>query len=147
MKPTGGAAALRDLVLEVFRLNGALLRHGAMLTAPVGQTQARWQVIGAVTEATRTVPQIARQMGMSRQSVQRVADLLVQDRLLTFERNPDHARSPLVRLTTQGRRLEAQLKEIGARWSESIAKGMPPGDLEKTVKVIRRVVDRLDETS
>ena len=38
-------------MLHVFRLNGALLRHGAALTAPLGQTQARWQVIGAVAEA------------------------------------------------------------------------------------------------
>ena len=131
-------------MLEVFRLNGALLRHGARLTAPVGQTQARWQVIGAVEERKRTVPQIARRMGMTRQSVQRVADLLVQDGVLAFEPNPDHARSPLVGLTRAGRRLEGQLKEIGARWSESIAKGMARGDLEKSIEVIRRVVDRLD---
>ncbi len=134
-------------MLEIFRLNGALLRHGAALTAPVGQTQARWQVIGAVEERTRTVPQIARQMGMARQSVQRVADLLVQDELLAFERNPDHARSPLVRLTETGRQLATQLTEIGARWSESVSRGMAPVDLERTVETIRRVVDRLDETS
>ena len=117
------------------------------MTAPVGQTQARWQVIGAVEERTRTVPQIARQMGMARQSVQRVADLLVQDELLAFERNPDHARSPLVRLTETGRQLATQLTEIGARWSESVSRGMAPVDLERTVETIRRVVDRLDETS
>lgn len=134
-------------MLEIFRLNGALLRHGAALTASVGQTQARWQVIGAVEERTRTVPQIARQMGMARQSVQRVADLLVQDGLLTFERNPDHARSPLVRLTETGRQLATQLTEIGTRWSESVSRGMAPVDLERTVEIIRRVIDRLDETS
>ena len=84
---------------------------------------------------------------MSRQGVQRVADLLVREGFLAFERNPDHARSPLVRLTPTGRRLEAQLKEIGARWAESIARGMAPGDLDKTIAVIRRIVDRLDETA
>lgn len=141
------AAALRELVLEVFRLNGALLRHGAMLTVPVGQTQARWQVIGAVGERARTVPQIARQMGMTRQGVQRVVDLLAKDGLLAFERNPNHARSPLVRLTETGRQLATQLTQIGARWSESVSRGMGPVDLEQTVEVIRRVVDRLDETT
>ena len=85
-------AALRELMLEVFRLNGALLRHGAALTAPLGQTQARWQVMGAVAEAERTVPQIARRMGMSRQGVQRVADILVSDGIVAFMPNPDHAR-------------------------------------------------------
>ena len=77
------SAALRGLVLEVFRLSGALLRHGAALTAPMGQIQARWQVIGAVAEARCTVPQIARRMGMTRQSVQRIVDLLVDVNIQT----------------------------------------------------------------
>ena len=145
--PTESAAALRGLVLEVFRLNGALLRHGAALTAPTGQTQARWQVIGAVAEATRTVPQIARRMGMSRQSVQRVADLLATDDILGFEPNPDHARSPLLRLTPRGEQVESQLTEIGARWSESIADGLAARDIQHTARVIREVIRRLDDAS
>ncbi len=145
MKQTRASAALRGLVLEVFRLNGALLRHGAALTAAVGQTQARWQVIGAVAEATCTVPQIARRMGMTRQSVQRVVDLLVDDGILALTSNPDHARSPIVRLTHEGKRLERQLSEAGVKWSESIAQGLKAADLEQTVTVIRNIVSRLDE--
>ena len=93
------------------------------------------------------MPQIARQMGMTRQSVQRVTDLLVRDGILAFARNPDHARSPLVRLTDTGQHLAAQLTAIGARWSESVARGLAATDLERTVTVIRRVVDRLDDTA
>ena len=147
MRGVTPGVALRDLMLDVFRLNGALLRHGAALTAPLGQTQARWQVIGAVAEATRTVPQIARRMGMTRQGVQRVADLLVDEGIVTLERNPDHARSPLLRLTQKGRRLEQKLGNFGARWSESMAEGMNARDLERAVAVIRDVVRRLDEPS
>ena len=147
MRSVAAGATLRDLMLEVFRLNGALLRHGAALTAPLGQTQARWQVIGAVGEATRTVPQIARRMGMTRQGVQRVTDLLVDEGIITLVRNPDHARSPLLRLTPKGCRLEQKLGNGGARWSESMAAGMNARDLEKAVTVIRDVVHRLDEPS
>lgn len=136
--------ALRQLVLEVFRLNGALLRHGAALTAPLGQTQARWQVIAAVAEATRTVPQIARRMGMSRQSVQRVADLLVADGVLRFEPNPDHARSPLVTLTPEGERIEARLAERGSGWAVAIADGLPSTDLERAVDLVREIIRRLE---
>ena len=145
MGSADGAAALRELMFEVFRLNGAIQRHGARLTAPVGQTQARWQVLGAVADSCRTVPQIARQMGMTRQSVQRVTDLLVNEELLSFEKNPDHARSPLVRLTPRGRRLERQLAEVGVRWSESVATGMSFRDLERAVRVVRELTRRLDE--
>ena len=147
MRGVAAGAALRELMLEVFRLNGALLRHGARLTAPLGQTQARWQVIGAVAEATRTVPQIARRMGMTRQGVQRVADLLVDEGIVTLTRNPDHARSPLLLLTPKGRRLERQLGDVGAQWSESMAVGMNPRDFERAVRVIRDLVRRLDEPS
>ena len=142
---SGSGEALRQLVLEVFRLNGALLRHGAALTAPVGQTQARWQVIGAVAEATRTVPQIARRMGMSRQSVQRVADLLVKDDILRFDPNPDHARSPLLRLTPHGEEVEAQLAAVGDDWAASIATGMVGRDVAHAVDVVRAVTRTLDD--
>ena len=142
--PTRSGEALRQLILEVFRLNGALLRHGAALTAPAGQTQARWQVIGAVAEEPRTVPRIARRMGMSRQSVQRVADLLARDGVLAFQANPDHARSPLLRLTPEGERLERALAEAGARWCERVADGIAARDVERTVDVVRRIIRRLD---
>ena len=134
---SGSGEALRQLVLEVFRLNGALLRHGAALTAPVGQTQARWQVIGAVAEATRTVTPNARRMGMSRRSVQRDADLLVKDDILRFDPNPDHARSPLLRLTPHGEEVETQLAAVGDDWAASIATGMVGRDVAHAVDVVR----------
>lgn len=143
--PTRSGEALRQLILEVFRLNGALLRHGAALTAPAGQTQARWQVIGAVAETPRTVPRIARRMGMSRQSVQRLADLLARDGVIAFRTNPDHARSPLLRLTPEGERLERALAEAGARWCDRIADGVAARDLERTLDVVRRIIRRLDD--
>tara|TARA_B100000029_G_scaffold508239_1_gene594650 strand:+ start:309 stop:779 length:471 start_codon:yes stop_codon:yes gene_type:complete len=142
--PTAAGEALRQLVLEIFRLNGALLRHGAALTAPVGQTQARWQVIGAVGEETRTVPQIARRMGMARQSVQRIADLLVGDGIVAYQPNPDHARSPLLVLTPEGAELETRLAELGRHWAAGIADGLPAHELERTVGTIREITRRLD---
>ena len=142
---TREAAALRALMLEVFRLNGALLRHGADLTAPLGQTQGRWQVIVAVAEAERTVPQIARRMGMSRQGVQRVADLLKADGLITYDQNPDHARSPLLRLTKKGARLERQLSDAGSEWSRAISDGLPARDLDRAISVVRALIKRLDD--
>ncbi len=145
MRQSRAATALRDLVLEVFRLNGALLRHGAALTAPMRQTQARWQVIGAVGEAECTVPQIARRMGMTRQSVQRIVDLLVDEGMLVLGSNPDHVRSPLVRLTREGRRLEQELSSAGVTWSESITRGLKADDIERTARVIRDIIARLDE--
>jgi hypothetical protein len=68
------------LALEVFRLNGILVAVGDTLVAPLGLTSARWQVMGAIAEAKGMLPVagIARNMGLVRQSVQRIADELAQ---------------------------------------------------------------------
>ncbi|HET8726173.1 MAG TPA: helix-turn-helix domain-containing protein, partial [Alphaproteobacteria bacterium] len=78
------------LVLKVFRLNGALLEAGDTLVRDTGLTSARWQVLGALAEhgAPRTVSQIARAMGLTRQSVQRVTDDLHDSGLVEFLPNP-----------------------------------------------------------
>ena len=78
-----------------------MLRHGTALAAALGQTQVEWQVIEAVGQSERTVPSIVRRMGMSRQDVQCVADLLKSNGLITYHRNPDHVWSPLLRLTKE----------------------------------------------
>jgi len=89
------------LALEVFRLNGALIAAGDALAAPLGLTSARWQVMGAVAEARGGLPVagIARNMGLVRQSVQRVADDLAAEGVLRFAPNPHHRRARLVLLT------------------------------------------------
>ncbi|HLH11799.1 MAG TPA: helix-turn-helix domain-containing protein, partial [Methylovirgula sp.] len=69
-----------ELVLMVFRLNGSLIDAGSRLVEDIGLTPAWWQVLGALALARMplTVPQIARNMGLARQSVQRVVDLLLE---------------------------------------------------------------------
>ena len=79
-KRQGGAFA--ELVIEVFRLTGQLLQAGDELAKPVGLTSSRWQVLGVVEHAPASVAHVAREMGLSRQSVQRTADLLAEDGLV-----------------------------------------------------------------
>ena len=69
-------AAITDLVLEVFRLNGRLNASGDALVAKIGLTSARWQVLGAIALKAAPLPvvRIAEAMGLSRQSVQRRSD-------------------------------------------------------------------------
>ena len=61
-----------------FRLNGQLLAVAEELARPVGLTAAWWQVLGAALGEPQSVSEIARAMGLTRQSVQRIADLLVE---------------------------------------------------------------------
>ncbi|HEY6425276.1 MAG TPA: helix-turn-helix domain-containing protein [Pseudonocardiaceae bacterium] len=108
--PEGDAAT--DLVLCTFRANGAFLAAGDCLAADQGLTSARWQVLGAVALAGRplTVAQIARRMGLTRQSVQASVNRCLQEAVLEAEDNPDHRRSPLIRLTELGSTKYAELE-------------------------------------
>ena len=78
------------------------LEAGERMTRPVGLTVAWWQVLGAVLRAPATASSVARQMGISRQAVQRVANRLVDEGLLETQDNPAHARAPLLSPTEAG---------------------------------------------
>jgi len=71
--------------VDVFRLNGLLIAVGDAMAEPSGQTTARWRVLAAIGDAPLTVAQIARAWWLTRQSVQRVADVLVKDGLAEYE--------------------------------------------------------------
>jgi DNA-binding MarR family transcriptional regulator len=70
----------------------------------LGQTEVRWAVLSVLSGGARTVPQVARRLGVTRQSVQRVANLLAAEGLIESVENPDNARSPLFRLSKRVRR-------------------------------------------
>ena len=94
-----------QFVIAVFRLNGRLLEIGNGLVADLGLTTAWWQVLGALSLSPVPLPvaHIARNMGLTRQSVQRVVDLLADKGMVSFEANPHHQRAKLVVLTRHGR--------------------------------------------
>ncbi len=71
-EPTPEQTLLADSALAVFRLNGQFLALAEELARPAGLTAAWWQVLGAVLHGPRSVAGIAREMGMARQSVQRI---------------------------------------------------------------------------
>ncbi len=94
--------AFSALIAQVFQLNGRLLTIGESLSAPAKQSSARWQVLASVEHEPRSVASIARVLGLARQSVQRVADLLEQDGLAQYSENPSHQRAKLLQLTPAG---------------------------------------------
>ena len=96
---------VRDLVIAVFKLNGRIVGTGDQLVADIGLTSAWWQVLGALGYSRVPLPvaHIARNMGLSRQSVQRVVGLLAERDLVRFAPNPHHQRAKLVLLTSKGR--------------------------------------------
>lgn len=138
-----------QVILSVFRANGLLLAAGDLLAADLGLTAARWQVLGAITLAQRplTVPQIARRMGLTRQSVHATVNRLVHDGLLDLAPNADHRRSPLVRLTDRGRTSYTAIDGRQAAWVNRLAGAIDRSDLETTAHVLDELCRRLEADS
>ena len=101
--PNPEQALLSDAALTSFRLNGQLLTLAEELARPVGLTAAWWQVLGAALGEPQSVSEIARAMGLTRQAVQRIADLLVERGLAAYAENPAHRRAKLLTPTPAGR--------------------------------------------
>jgi DNA-binding MarR family transcriptional regulator len=138
--------AATDVVLDVFRANGLLLAAGDELAAQEGLTSARWQVLGAVSLAEQplTVPQIARRMGLTRQSVQASVNRLLADGLVASQDNPDHRRSPLIALTDRGRRAYESLDRRQVAWVNELADGIDASDLATAARVLGELSERLE---
>lgn len=138
---------MSDLVLGVFRLNGRLLASGDALVADLGLSSARWQVMGAVELAGEALPvaHIARNMGLRRQSVQRIVNELVWEGLLALSDNPYHARAKLVRLTDKGRETMAMLDERKASWTAMLEAGLTPERIADAAALLATLTDRLAE--
>ncbi len=135
---------MTDLILETFRLNGRLLAAGDRLTGDLGLSSARWQVIGAIAVSPLPVAQIARNMGLTRQAVQRIANILAEDGLVAFAENPDHRRAKLVGLTDKGRSVLEEIDRRQAAWVNELADGSTRKSIEDALTVLREVRGRLE---
>ena len=93
----------REILDEVFRFRARLLEGAEPVAAPAGLTAARWQVLAALEAAPATVAQVARGLGLARQTVQEMADAMARDGLVTFVDNPHHKRARLAAPTAKAR--------------------------------------------
>lgn len=139
---TPEGAVITDLIIAIFRANGALLRVGDDLSKDLGLTSARWQVLGGIGETPKTVAQIAREFGLSRQGVLWVVQTLVKDGVVEFIDNPNHRRAQLVQFTVHGRKLFDELNRRQTVWSNELSEGMSVTELKKALTTIKRLHDR-----
>jgi DNA-binding MarR family transcriptional regulator len=138
-----------EVILSTFRTNGLLLAAGDELAAEHGLTSARWQVLGAIALAQRplTVPQVARRMGLTRQSVHTTVNRLLADGLVELVPNADHRRSQLVRITELGELKYRAIDEKQAGWVNELAAGLRRSELERTARVLGELCRRLEAGS
>ena len=146
-QPGSAGEAFTELVLEVFRTNGRLLATGDRLAMPIGLTSARWQVLGAIDPGPLTVAQIARDMGLTRQSVQRLVNVLAAEGVVTFADNPAHKRAKLVQLTPRGRAMLDRISCVQVGWARQTTDGLTPEELQSASATLRLIRQRLEQAA
>ncbi|GAA0982094.1 MULTISPECIES: MarR family winged helix-turn-helix transcriptional regulator [Nocardiopsidaceae] len=134
--------------LTVFRLNGQLLSVAEELARSAGLTAARWQVLGAVTDEPLPVSAVARRFGTTRQSVQRIADLLVERRLAEYRPNPAHSRAKLLAPTEEGLEALRRIDPDHGRVADALVAELGEDGAERALESLHRLsraLDRLGE--
>lgn len=132
-----------QMILETFRLNGLMLTAGDRLTKDLNLSSALWQVMGSIREEPLHLAQIARNMGLTRQSVRRSAQVLEQRGFAYFTENPNHKRAKLLALTDKGRQILSQVGMIYTRWSNELSQGLNTDDLSCAVEVMKAIGEKL----
>lgn len=139
--------ALSALFLDIFRANASLVAAGDQLVAPLRLTSARWQVLGAVAmaPAPQPVAHIARDMGLARQSVQRLVNELIEAGLVDLTENPHHKRAKLVCLSDSGRTTFAAIHKLQRPWVDGLAEGLDLKQIEAAADLLKALRAKLEQ--
>ncbi|WP_041829352.1 MarR family winged helix-turn-helix transcriptional regulator [Paracidovorax avenae] len=138
---------VRELALAIFAANGRLLNAGNELVAHLGLTSAWWQVLAALrySAGPLAVASIARNMGLTRQAVQRIVDLLEERGLVEFQPNPHHRRAKLVVLTRAGLDAVTRAERAVAPIDQAIAERIGTARIRGAVATLRAMVEVISE--
>ncbi|ARQ56707.1 MarR family transcriptional regulator protein [Rhizobium sp. Kim5] len=136
--------AFSAFAITALRLAGHLTAAGDRLAKPAGQTSARWQVLAAARRGDMSVAQIARALGLARQGVQRLADVLAGEGLIAYADNPEHQRAKLVRLTDEGAEQLGVIEVAQAGWADGLGAAFTSAELDAARAVMARVMAMLE---
>ena len=135
---------LSALAKTAFRLNGQFVAIGEELARPAGLTAAWWLVLSTVLDRPLTVAEVARQIGLQRQSVQRVADVLVDGGLAGYQSNPAHRRAKLLKPTEDGRAAIRRIAPAHAAFARRLAAEHSTRALEQALQNATSLSHSLD---
>jgi DNA-binding MarR family transcriptional regulator len=137
--------ALTDVILATFRLHGRLMEAAQEMAAVGGLTAAWWQVIGGVLDEPRSVADVARRMGMTRQGVQRIADVLVDRGLAEYRPNPAHRRAKLLACTEAGYDAVRKISLVQHPWASRVGAAVGLRELRTALNTMQRLISVLEE--
>jgi DNA-binding MarR family transcriptional regulator len=89
------------------------------------------------------VAEIGRVLGLARQGVQRIADVLETEGLVRYEDNPAHQRAKLLVLTDKGQAVLHDIQTRQAAWADALGAEIGSDDLTTTTTILTRILDDL----
>lgn len=137
-------SAFQAVMPALFRLHGHVLEAADLMSADLALTGARWQVLRVAARQPLTVSQIARRLGLKRQSVQRTVNQLCAQRLVRLEPNANHLRAHLVLLSADGRRVLAALDARQRAWLARCLEGSSPAALQRLARSLEALAGRVE---
>ena len=136
---------LSNFSLQIFHMNGLLMRSGDIITRSIDQSSARWQVLGRIGHGTQTVANIARDMGLARQSVQRIADALTKEGLTVYQDLPTDRRTKIIAITSKGADVLSAIYTQYAEWNQHLMTKLNPEQLETIADALNKVGRVIEE--
>jgi DNA-binding MarR family transcriptional regulator len=130
---------------QIFTINGLLLRAGNTVASASGLSVAKWHVLARANYQPRTVSEIARYLGLSRQAVQQTADSLVRDGFLRYADNPKDKRAQLATITETGANALSTLYREDAIWSQNLSRLLEGRQLDAVVGLLEPIIAALAE--
>ncbi len=130
-----------DVLLRVLSLNGRFTAAGEELARPAGQSLARWVVLAACQDAPLSVSEIARRLGLARQSVQRIADVLVSDGLCGYRDNPQHQRAKLLEISAAGGATLARIDAAQHQWADALGARIGEDVLRRAAQALAAIAE------
>jgi len=135
---------LTEVIVTTFRLNGRLLDVAQELAAKGEITAAWWQVLGGILDEPRTIPEIGRRMGLTRQAVQRVADRLVERGLAKYVPNPNHRRANFLTCTEAGYWAIRRIALAQHPWANTVGAKIGAEHLRHALTTMHRVLSAVE---
>jgi DNA-binding MarR family transcriptional regulator len=144
---TESGRAFVTFVFELFRTYSRMNSAGDEITKPFGLSSARWRVLGSACQSPKTVSAIARERGLTRQSVQQIVDSLTREGLTKLIDNDRHKTAKLVAPTPAGKSAILRLNRKATGWMNWVGDSASLSDLDVTIRTLKKIRARLEQSS
>ncbi len=143
-RPSTEARAVFDLLLAIVSTAHKLRAVGQRSGSVTAWGGGLWGLLHSLeTGGPQTVPQLARARPVARQHIQKLADEMAAEGLVTFVENPAHKRSRLLEVTPQGEAVYLEITNELMALCGDFAAGQDLHELEVSISTINDLKSNL----